>query len=312
MKCSLLLALLMALNTSCVTVLADHTLRTQTESFPASGIEAAILKTGAGMLTVTGMPDLSAIDVRAEFKSRSGFSGNTQEILDNLQLDMEVRGNTFYLKADHRGGWNWGDSGCIDIYINMPANIELDVDDGSGPLSISGIDRNVGIKDGSGEIELTRINGSIRIHDGSGEIRVRNAQGNLEINDGSGSIDLRYLGGNVQIQDGSGSIHVDDVGGDLVISGDGSGEIRVRNIQHNVDIHDGSGSIDVLQVGGNVHIHDGSGSIRVEHTEGNVQIHDGSGSIDADHVGGDLIIPAAGSGSVHYSDIRGNASVPKR
>ena len=172
MRISLLLALFLGLNTSCITVMADHTLRTQTESFPASDVETAILETGAGFLTITGTPGLSAIEVRAEYKCGSGFSGNTQRILDNLQLDMEVRDNTFYLKSDRRGNWNWGDSGWVDIFINMPAEIGLDINDGSGPISISGITRNIKIKDGSGEIELTRIDGNIQIDDGSGEIRV--------------------------------------------------------------------------------------------------------------------------------------------
>jgi hypothetical protein len=294
MRISLLLALLMGLNTSCTIVLADHTLRTQTESFPASGIEAALLETAAGILTITGTPGMSAIEVRAEFKCKSGFSGNTERILDNLQLDMEVRGNTFYLKSHHRGNWNLGDSGWIDISINMPTEIALDIDDGSGSISISGINRSIKITDGSGEIELTRIDGSIQIDDGSGEIRVRNAQGDVDIQDGSGSIDLRYLGRNVQIRDGSGSINVDDVVGDLDIPSDGSGEIHAQNIQNNVDIHDGSGSIDVRHVGGNVRISDGSGSIHVE------------------DVGGDLTIPGVGSGSIHYSGITGKANVPKR
>ena len=98
----------------------------------------------------------------------------------------------------------------------------------------------------------------------------------------------------MQVRDGSGSINVDDAGGDLNIPSDGSGGIHVQNIQHNVDINDGSGSIDVRHVGGNVRINDGSGSIKVE------------------DVGGDLIIPGAGSGSVHYSGIKGRTDVPKR
>jgi hypothetical protein len=294
MRIAWLFVLCLALTTSCIPVLADHTLSTQTESFPASGMSRADLETGAGILTIIGTPGLQEIEVRAEFKSGSGISGNTQRILDNLVLDMEVRGSTFYLKTENRRDWSWGNSGWIDIHINMPAGIELDIDDGSGPISISGMGQDVNIKDGSGKIELTRIEGSVRINDGSGEIQVRDARGSVDINDGSGSVDVRHAGGNVQIRDGSGSISVDDVGGNLIIPGDGSGSIDVQNIQNDVDINDGSGSISV------------------RHAGGNVQINDGSGSIDVTDVSGNLTIPSAGSGSVHYSDVRGNVDVPKR
>ena len=37
-----------------------------------------------------------------------------------------------------------------------------------------------------------------------------------------------------------------------------------------------------------------------------------SGSIDVDDVGGDLVVPAAGSGSLHYSRVMGKVEVPKR
>jgi hypothetical protein len=288
------LLLLTLLNTSCVSVLADHTLQTQTKSFSAEGVAKAILDTGAGSLTVIGMPGLSAIEVRAEYKNSTGFSGNAQNILDKMRLSMEVRGNIFYLKSEHPGGWNWGESGWIDITINIPKVIELEVNDGSGSMSISGMDRNVNIVDGSGGIELTNVNGDISISDGSGEIRVRNARGDIDINDGSGSIDLRYIGGNTRIRDGSGSISVADLNGDLIIPEDGSGNIRVENATRDVDINDGSGSVVVLHAGGSVRIQDGSGSIRI------------------DDVGGDLTIPRAGSGSLHYSGIRGRISVPER
>jgi hypothetical protein len=294
MKISGLILLLLALNAACITVSANQTLRTQNDSFPAVGVEKAVLETGAGSLTINGRSGLEEIEVSAEFRCSSGFASNSQRILDNLRLSMEVRGNTFYLKSEHTKTWNFGESGWINITINMPSGIEMAVKDGSGSILISGMDRSIGINDGSGSIELTNNDGSIHIKDGSGAIQVRSAQGDIDINDGSGSIDLKYLGASAQIQDGSGSIDVDDVRGDLIIHDDGSGSIHAQNIQRDVDINDGSGSIEVRHVGGNV------------------QIHDGSGSISVTDVGGNLSIPRGGSGSINYSDIAGQVSVPEK
>ena len=286
--------LLLVFCTSCIPAMADHTLRTRNESFPARGVSAAVLETGAGILSITGRSDLSAIEVKAEFKCRGIVPSDSQRILDNLRLEMEVRGETFYLKSERLSDWNWGDSGWIDLIINMPKDIDLDVNDGSGSIDINGMGRNIRIKDGSGGIELTDNDGSIQINDGSGSIHVRKVRQNVDIHDGSGSIDVRYVDGNLQIHDGSGSIEVDDVGGDLIIPSDGSGSIRVRNARRNVEINDGSGSINVQHVGGNV------------------RIRDGSGSIDVNDVEGDLDIPSGGSGSIHYSRILGKVDVPKK
>jgi DUF4097 and DUF4098 domain-containing protein YvlB len=275
MRISMLSLLLLAVSTSCVSVMADQTLRTQTKSFPARGVSAARLETGAGLLEIIGVADLPEIEVRAEYRCNGAFSVDAQRILDNLRLVMELRGDTFFLKSEHLDSWNWGDRGWIDVYINLPDSIDLEVDDGSGTVSVVGMGRNVEIKDGSGEIELIDIGGNIRINDGSGEIRIRNAAGE------------------VSIDDGSGSIIVNDVAGDLIIPHDGSGEIRVQNARRNVSIDDGSGSIDVRHVGGSV------------------RIRDGSGSIDVNDVAGDLIIPRDGSGSIHYSRVMGKADVPE-
>ena len=135
MKISGLILLLLALNTACVTVSASQAIRTQNDSFSAVGVEKAVLETGAGSLAINGRSGLEAIEVSAEFKCGSDFASNSQRILDSLRLSMEVRGNTFHLKSEHLKTWNFGESGWIDITINMPSGIELEVDDGSGSIN---------------------------------------------------------------------------------------------------------------------------------------------------------------------------------
>jgi hypothetical protein len=236
MRITLSFALLALCTGACAFSMAEQTLRTQNESFPAAGVSAVRLETGPGTLQVTGKPGAPSIEVTAEFKANIGSHGDAQRILDNLKLTMETRGNTFCLKSEQLGDWHWGDSGRIDLTIIVPSEVGLDIDDGSGSMSVKGMGREVRIKDGSGEIEVDGVDGNLVIDDGSGSIWIRNVKGDVRIVDGSGGIDVARVGGSVRIDDGSGSIDVEDVGGDLVIPHDGSGSVHYRDIRGRLDI----------------------------------------------------------------------------
>jgi len=224
------------LATSCGLTMADQSLRTQHESFRAQGVSTARFETGAGSLTIIGSRTTSSIDVSADYRAGSVSQKDAQRILENLRLTMEVRGETFFLKSEQLNNWNWGDSGRIDLTITLPSTIRLDVDDGSGSITIREVDRDVKIEDGSGEIEVEGIRGNLVIDDGSGSITVRDVDGSIDIEDGSGGIDVSHVSGSVRIEDGSGSIDVNDVNGDLVVPHDGSGSIHFSMVQGRVDI----------------------------------------------------------------------------
>lgn len=236
MRACLALAISSIFASSCAFTMAEQTLRTQKESFPAAAVSTVRLETGAGSLTVIGREGAPTIDVTADFKANVGPESDAKRILDNLKLTMEVRGNTFYLKSEQLNNWHWGDSGRIDISITLPSHLPLDIDDGSGAMSFKGMDADVKIEDGSGQIEVDGVQGNLVIHDGSGELRIRNAARNVEIEDGSGGIDIRHVGGTVRIDDGSGSIDVEDVQGDLVIPHDGSGSIHYADVRGRIDV----------------------------------------------------------------------------
>ena len=122
-----------------MSVSADQTIRAQFESFPAQSIETAFLDTGAGSLTISGISGLGEIEVSAEYRVGFGVLSDTQRVLDNLRLNMEVQGNTFHLRTEELNGWSLGNSGWIDIAVKMPKEIALEVKDGSGSLRYSQI-----------------------------------------------------------------------------------------------------------------------------------------------------------------------------
>ena len=235
MRTRFIVSSLALLLTGCSVLRADQTIDTRKQSFPAAGVARARLQTGAGFLVVHGKPGTSTIDVDAEFRAPS--SADPKRVLERLKLTMEVRGDTFYLKSDQEdGSWMSGASGSIDITIMVPTTVNLDIEDGSGSISVVGAGADVRIEDGSGDIEVSHVGGNLRIEDGSGGITVSDVGQSVEIEDGSGGIEVRHVGRDVRISDGSGSVEIEDVKGNLDIPTGGSGSVHYRDVKGQVNV----------------------------------------------------------------------------
>ncbi len=220
-------------------------------------LERLLLDVGAGSLVVTG--DVSSDEIRVVATA----CANSNNRLDSLELNHRVAGSELIVdtrKNRNRSFFWWLNFGnsyaYIDIEVRMPSDLQLEVEDGSGGVDISGVS-------------------TLRLQDGSGAIRIENIAGDVAVDDGSGSIAITSVTGRVSIRDGSGPISIRD-SYDVVIDDDGSGDIQIENIQSNVTVlDDGSGSIRILDVGGNVEIFDaGSGSVNVRGVAGTYNNHD--------------------------------------
>jgi hypothetical protein len=201
----------------------------------------------AGSLRITGEEGLT--EVRAQGEA----CAENRQSLEKVQLVAERSGDEVSIVVDIPG--RWGERGSLDLELRVPADVAVDV------------------KDGSGEIDVDSV-ASLRIEDDSGEIDVTDVNGDLSIRDGSGEIDVVDVDGTVVIEDGSGEIDVEDVRGSVTVERDGSGQITIRGVERDVLIrHDGSGGIRVEDVAGDFTVEeDGSGGITHERVEGRVEI----------------------------------------
>ena len=222
------------------------------------GAKSIRIEGAAGILKVEGKQGIDQVRVRGTAKS------TRKSRLEGIQLIAERRGDEIFIKADmpddRDGFWNGRDNWdqmALDLVIEVPSSLPLDV------------------KDGSGEAEFNNT-GALDLSDGSGEIRIRGAHGDVRIEDGSGSIIIQGVEGAVRISDGSGEIRGRDVTGNFVVEEDGSGSIDVSGVGGTMRVeNDGSGNIDVDRVSGDFVVdHDGSGSIRYETVKGRVSIPD--------------------------------------
>lgn len=184
----------------------------------------------AGFLHVIGDASLSEIIVEADIYQDRAH--------DNYKLTLDKTSSTrAKLIADTSNKslfFNNNDT-RINLTVRVPMQLNLDVDDGSGEISITNIDGDVDIDDGSGEISIANITGDVYIDDGSGPIYAHDLGGDIEVDDGSGEIEVRNAAGTVTISDGSGNIDVDGAT-NFVLDSDGSGNVDFDNISGTIEL----------------------------------------------------------------------------
>jgi hypothetical protein len=214
----------------------------------AAGAREVRVIARAGALKIHGRDGATSVAVHGTACSSS------QDRLQEIKLVAERRGDVVYVEAAIPEYEWFGGARALDLDIEVPSSIALDVDDGSGSAEIRGV-------------------ASLKIEDGSGELTIDGVKGGVAVDDGSGSLEVANVGGEVRVKDGSGEIVAHDVGS-VLIEEDGSGGVRITRVRGNVRIRDdGSGSISVRDVAGDFTVdQDGSGSIDHHDVRGRVRI----------------------------------------
>jgi hypothetical protein len=215
-------------------------------SAEASGARSIRVIAKAGELKIRGVAGASAVTVKGT-ACASRASG-----LDEIKLVTERRGDVVYVEAI-TPEWNWGNAG-LDLEIDVPNSIPLDVEDGSGSAEVRDVAA-LKMVDGSGELTIDGIRGGLTVDDGSGSLEISNVAGEVKVSDGSGEIVIRQAGSVLITEDGSGSIQISDVRGNVVVRNDGSGSIDVREVGGDFTVDDdGSGGIEHHGVHGHVKV----------------------------------------------------------
>ena len=200
----------------------------------AAGATVLKVDARAGNLRVTGRTDITEVRVRGTARASS------KGILEDIKLEATRNGNEVTVRAlipEFRdSGWN-NDHALLDLVIETPATLPLDIDDTSGDMTIESVSAKVRIEDNSGNIRV-RDTGDLWISDSSGGIDISGVKGSVDIDeDSSGEIEVYDVTGSVHVgRDSSGSIDVSRVGGDFVVERDGSGSIDYDSVKGKVDV----------------------------------------------------------------------------
>lgn len=205
-------------------------------SLNASEIHSLGIEARAGQLEIRGISDTDTIVVKAIIQVLDDDDEAREIIESDLVLSLEKGGD----RAELRGffedsGSLFGNDRSLRLEVTLPERLSLDVQDGSGSLSVHGVAGDITVNDGSGSIKMTQVGGNVSIEDGSGSISAGDVGGNLSVVDGSGSLSVTGAAGDVTIDDGSGGITVSGVGKDLTILEAGSGSLNIMDVTGEID-----------------------------------------------------------------------------
>jgi hypothetical protein len=211
----------------------------------ASGATTVTVEARAGSLRILGEEGLTEVEARGE------ACAPNRAALEKVRLLGERSGDQVRIVVDIPEGP--GSRGALDLEVRVPADLAVEVQDGSGEVEVDGV-ASLRLRDGSGEIAVTGVAGDVSIHDSSGEMEVVDVEGAVLLEDGSGEIEVEDVRGSVTVErDGSGGIEIRGVEGDVAIRRDGSGDVHVRDVGGDFVVErDGSGRISHERVEGRV------------------------------------------------------------
>lgn len=185
-----------------------------------------------------------------------------------------------------------GDDGHFDRTLTVTGTVDLDVQTGSGEITVR-----------TGDSSKVEIHGRIHANHGwfgaDAEQRIHEIEANPPIEQNGNTIRV----GHIENHDWKNNISISY---ELVVpvqtklrSESGSGDQVVGGIAGPADASSGSGSVRLSKIGGETHARTGSGDIELNEIQGAAKTIAGSGSIRAIGIAGALSA-SSGSGSVKF------------
>jgi DUF4097 and DUF4098 domain-containing protein YvlB len=226
-------------------------------TLPAEGINAIVIDCGAGSLNLRGAANQKDIRIKAQIEIDNPEGMDVRAFIqEKVRIALTRQATMAAFNGTIKQPFAQESEARINVMIEIPEGLDVDLIDGSGPIHIFELSGNLNINDDSGGMKIERITGRLDISDSSGGIWLDEIFGDVIVNDGSGSIHIESIAGDVQVKDGSGDITITEVKGNVIVS-DGSGSIDIRDVTENVSIFirvDGSGEVNIEGVKGKTSI----------------------------------------------------------
>lgn len=223
-------------------------------SISASGVTTIRIRNGSGRLIIAGKQGAATISATGTARASS------RDLLDKIKIAATRDGDVVTIEPQYpENGWfSGGWCNCsINMTVEVPSNIRLDVHGGSGGAEIHDVGA-MDVSSGSGGVRVERVGGALSLRTGSGGANVRDVHGDVTAQTGSGGLTIEHVTGSVNVERagsgsvglrevsgsahvgsiGSGSLDVDGVGGDLVVEHKGSGSVHYASVRGKVDVPD--------------------------------------------------------------------------
>lgn len=222
---------------------------------PLRDVERVTIDSGSGSVDVRHVPGAQG-EIR---QTRHSWFGGRVEAQHSLS------GGRLLLDTDC--GWNCS----VDYVVTLPTTVPVSGRIGSGSLEVTGMS-SVDVEVGSGSITLREVDGPVAAHTGSGSIELAGIGGRIDVDSGSGRIEGSALrAAEVTAHTESGGVELELLSPRSVRVDTGSGgiDVTVPPGRYQVEAETGSGSeeIDVARdpdAPRSLRLSTGSGGIDVE------------------------------------------------
>jgi hypothetical protein len=216
----------------------------------ADGATQVRVENGSGHLVINGKNGASQVSATATVR------GSSQRAVDAVRLIARREGDVIVVRADRPdNNWFRDDNVSIDLTVEVPTSLGLEVNNGSGGAQIDNVGA-LAVRAGSGGVQVSNVQGTAEMNSGSGGARLRNVHGDVTVSTGSGGITIAGVTGSVDVRSaGSGSVNVSDVSGSLHLGSIGSGSVDADRIGGDLTVdRKGSGSVSYTNVKGHVSV----------------------------------------------------------
>ncbi len=223
--------------------------------------EKTINKTFSGIKSIRLNTSSGDIDIKKS-------SGSDVKVLvkynydeDDFKPVLEQNSSKLTLKEEFSGGSHSGSSSWT---LEVPDKTSVNINTGSGDITVGDVNLDVKTNSGSGNIDITNVSGVLDFNTGSGDFEITQTSGELNVNTGSGAIRVSKGTGDISLNAGSGNISLTDIKADIKANV-GSGDIRSKNIvlTGSSSFNSGSGDVAVTLAAPldfNISLNSGSGN----------------------------------------------------
>jgi hypothetical protein len=244
---------------------AQSASQTYSKTFQVTGRPNVHVKVSDGSVTI-GPSQNSQVEFRVEYE---GY-----KLGKDFRIDATQNGDTIDLAAKDIVRLRVSLGFRIPrahVEVRMPADSDLTVDSGDGPIELASINGKISVRTGDGVVKGTGLSGTIELHTGDGDIRTSGIKGNVHMVTGDGDIEGKDLDGACDVVTGDGKVQLTGRFESLNIkSGDGAVNARVAagsQMASSWSIRSGDGPISVELPGdfkANLNATTGDGSISLE------------------------------------------------
>lgn len=223
------------------------------------------------------------IEVRAWDKAEVQITGSLGDGVERLQIE----GDRNNLEVKVRYPRNSRNTEPTTLVLNVPRQIDLDVDGVAVEIDVSGV--------AGGELDIESVSGSVVAVGAPRSADISSVSGNLQLNLNSDKVDMETVSGNITLRGRlNGEVDAETVSGDIDIDSRGEATRRLSTSSVSGDARYTGGLAD----GGRINAESVSGSIRMtlpRSLSARVHAESFSGSLEAP--GASINRPKYGPGS---------------